>query len=428
MMSAMAKSAPKSLAVLLSEGNSTSAREAITILGLSGHRIEVCDPGRYCLARFSRFVRKLHRCPPLRDDPAGYLAFTERLLAAKTFDVLLPIHEQGFVFARASEHLAVRAGLALPVFENYRLVHNKAGFGRLLDQLGLPQPPTRIVMSEIELRAAVRFPCVLKTSIGTASRGVWIVRGEHELDDALRDLRPAGLSANGIFTDEMLMQDFVAGPVGKAQAVFCHGELLGFHGYRQIAAGEGGGEAIKESDSRADVRAHVTAIGAHLNWHGALSVDYVLADDGTPLLIDCNPRLVEPMSAWLAGIDLVGLLLAISLGQKPVSLPPGRDGVRTHLAMQALLGCASRGGRRLDLMREAWRLATGSGAYGGSREELTPLRHDWRSVVPLAMVAIALLIRPRFAAKMARKGWGAHLLDPASIRAIEREDFARPPS
>src|ERR1700689_4561510 len=93
----------KPLRVLVSEGNSTSAREAITILGLSGHLVEVCDPSPYCLARFSRFVRKFHHCPGLRDDPAGFLRFIEQLLAVQHFDVLLPTHEQGFLFARARQ-------------------------------------------------------------------------------------------------------------------------------------------------------------------------------------------------------------------------------------------------------------------------------------------------------------------------------------
>ena len=61
--------------ILLSEGASTSAREAITALGLRGHHVEVCDPDPHCLGRFSRFVRRLHRCPPLGRDPQGYLAF-----------------------------------------------------------------------------------------------------------------------------------------------------------------------------------------------------------------------------------------------------------------------------------------------------------------------------------------------------------------
>ena len=76
--------------MLLSEGNSTSAREAITILGLSGHIVEVCDPSPYCLARFPRFVQKFHCCPGMRDDPAGFMAFVQQLLAAGHFDVLLP--------------------------------------------------------------------------------------------------------------------------------------------------------------------------------------------------------------------------------------------------------------------------------------------------------------------------------------------------
>src|ERR1700704_2741387 len=115
----------KPLRVLVSEGNSTSAREAVTILGLSGHLVEVCDPSPWCLARFSRFVRKFHHCPGLRDDPAGYFAFVEKLLAARHFDVLLPAHEQGFLFARARQKLKGRAGLALPGFDSYRTAHSK---------------------------------------------------------------------------------------------------------------------------------------------------------------------------------------------------------------------------------------------------------------------------------------------------------------
>src|ERR1700694_3112518 len=142
----------KPLRVLLSEGNSTSSREGITILGLSGHLIEVCDPSPYCLARFSRLVRKFHRCPPMRDDPDGFLRFVEALLATQHFDVLLPIHEQGFLFARVQPRLQDRVGLALPSFASYRSAHGKAGFSRLLDRLGLPQPATRIVKSGDALR------------------------------------------------------------------------------------------------------------------------------------------------------------------------------------------------------------------------------------------------------------------------------------
>jgi predicted ATP-grasp superfamily ATP-dependent carboligase len=414
----------KPLRVLVSEGNSTSAREAVTILGRSGHLIEVCDPSPYCLARFSRFVDRFHRCPGLRDDPAGFLCFVEHLLAARHFDVLLPIHEQGFLFARARQRLEGRAGLALPSFASYRTVHSKAGFSRLLDRLGLPQPATAIVKCERELRDAIRFPCLIKTSVGTASRGIWFVRDDNDIEGVLQDLKTQSVGANGAFADEVLVQDLIAGTTEKAQAVFCRGQLIGFHAYRQMAAGAGGGEAIKQSVSRPQVRAHLVTIGQELAWHGALSVDYVWPDqDATPRLIDCNPRLVEPMSAYLAGVDLVGLLLRVSQGETPTAAAESREGVRTHLAMQALLGCASRGGRRRDVIRECWRLLTGSAPYADSTEELTPVRLDWISAVPVAMIAISLLIAPKLAVTLARTGWGAHLLDVRSVKLIESENF-----
>jgi predicted ATP-grasp superfamily ATP-dependent carboligase len=417
---ALSAQVSKPLRVLIPEGNSTSAREAVTILGLSGHVVEICDPSPYCLARFSRFVRKFHRCPGLRDNPAKFLSFVQRLLATRHFDVLLPTHEQGFLFARVQQRLEGRVGLALPSFANYRSVHSKAGFTRLLELLGLPQPATRIVRSEDELRAAVRFPSVVKTSVGTASRGTWFVNHHSEFDEVLRTL-----GARRCFDDEVLVQEFIFGATEKAQAVFCHGELLGSHAYRQIAAGAGGGEAIKQSVERPQVRSALATIGEKLTWHGALSVDYILRDsDAVPLLIDCNPRLVEPMSAYLAGVDLVGLLLRISLGEVPAAISEGRAGVRTHLAMQALLGCAVQGGTRRDILRACHRLSFGMAPFAESAEELTPIRLDWVSALPLAMLAVTLVARPNSAATMASRGFGAHLLDPASIRLIEDENFA----
>jgi ATP-grasp domain len=408
----------KPLRVLVSEGSSTSAREAITILGLSGHHVEVCDPSPWCLSRFSGFVRKFHRCPGLRDDPAGYLAFIEQRLTEGKFDVLLPTHEQGFLFARAKQHIEGRAGFALPSFASYRTAHSKAGFSRLLDRLSLPQPPTRIVTSAQQLREAIRFPAVVKTSVGTASRGIWFIRNADDLEGALHDL------GGDAFADEVLVQDLIAGTTEKAQSVFCRGQMVGFHAYRQVAAGVGGGEAIKQSVRRPAVRAYVDAIGRALDWHGALSVDYIMPDDHTaPLLIDCNPRLVEPFNAYRSGVDLVGLLLLISLGETPAALPEGREGVLTHLAMQALLGCGARGGTRRDIVRECFRLFANSGPYAGSAEELTPVEADWTSAVPLAVMAALLLAAPKSALKLARGGFGAHLLDLKSIRTIEREGF-----
>jgi hypothetical protein len=212
----------------------------------------------------------------------------------------------------------------------------------------------------------------------------------------------------------------VAGTVEHAQAVFYRGELVAMHAYAQVASGAGGGDAIKESVRRPLVRMHLARIGERLAWHGALSVDYIAAEhDESPHYIDCNPRLVEPMSAVLSGLDLVDLLLRVSLGEKPATVVAGREATRTHLTMQALLGAALRTGSRLEVVRQLWRLAAGRGEYAGSVEELTPVGLDWVSAVPATMTALLLLVNPGFARELPKRGWGSHLLTPKSIRLIE---------
>lgn len=400
--------------LLLSEGSSLSARQAITVLGLAGHEIEICDPDPLAIGRFSRFVRRFHRCPGLGTDPEGYLSFVLDLVSRQHFDALLPIHEQAYLFAKARARLAPHVALALPSFASFEQVQSKAAFTRLLTALDLPQPPTTVIRSARELLAARRLPCVVKMAIGTASRSIWMV------DDAAGFERVAAeLDAIGAFDDEVLVQDRVEGPLERAQAVFCRAQLVGFHGYRQIAVGAGGGDRIKESVCRPMVRAHLARLGEHLAWHGALSVDYILDEkSGVPLYIDGNPRLVEPVNALLSGTDLATLLVQVSEGQSPAPLADGRNGVRTHMAIPALLRCAIESGSRRALFAEALGLLRGRAPYADSREELTPLGWDWLSAVPLILVAFRLLAKPDAAKTLATGTARSHQLNLASVRAI----------
>ena len=404
-----------SLRILLSEGSSSSAREAITALGLAGHEIEICDPDPYCLGRFSRFVRRYHRCPGLAVDPSGYWRFVKNLLARRHFDVLIPIHEQGFLLAKVQEELCRLVAIALPSFESYRRALSKAEFSQILSELDLPQPKTVLVFNLGDLRAFDHFPFILKMPIATASRGVWLVSDKADLKRLSQELTDT-------ISSGILVQQLITGPIEHAQAVFCRGRLVGMHAYRQLARGAGGGPAVKESVRRGVVRSHLKRIGEFLQWHGSLSVDYILEARGElPRYIDCNPRLVEPINALMSGLDLADLLVRVSLGEEPPEAPDDREAVRTHLAIQAMLGCVARGGSRLDILREAWRLVSHSGIYAGSCEELTPVRWDWPSAIPAVFAAGWLLLNPKVAQVLPQVAWGAHLLTSDSIRRIEEE-------
>jgi hypothetical protein len=201
--------------------------------------------------------------------------------------------------------------------------------------------------------------------------------------------------------------------------VFDRGRLVALHIYRQVVEGPGGGDVLKISVVSAAVREIVERIGQALGWHGALSFDYIRQDaTGTPHFIDANPRMVEPMNAWLSGVDLPGALLLVSLGETPPTQPDGREGVLTRLGLMGLLDAAQRRNRRRDILREIGLLASGSQRYRGSREELVPLLTDPWCAIPLSVVVARLLRAPQAAARFSSTAVAAYSLTPAAIHRL----------
>jgi predicted ATP-grasp superfamily ATP-dependent carboligase len=345
--------------ILLSEGSSLSSREAITALGLAGHRVELVSSDPLCLGRFSRFVTRAHPAPASGADPDGYLAAVLEAVASSRIDALLPVHEQAYLFAAARQQLPSSVGIALADFGAFEQVQSKAGLAELLTRLKVQQPKTDIVRSADEFAADRPFPFFVKAAFGTASAGVWRVS-----DPRARDALLLQLEAQKAFADGLLVQAAVSGSLERTQAVFDSGRLVACHIYRQVVEGPGGGDVLKVSVASAEVRDTVERIGQALNWHGALSFDYIRDDaTKTPHFIDANPRLVEPMNAYLSGVDLPGALLRISLGEMPPVQPSGHAGVVTRLGLMGLLDAARQRNRRRDILREIALLAFNSGRY-----------------------------------------------------------------
>jgi predicted ATP-grasp superfamily ATP-dependent carboligase len=400
--------------ILLSEGSSLSSREAITALGLAGHRVDLVSSDPMCLGRFSRFVDRVHRAPASGADPDGYLAAVIETVKTADIDALIPVHEQAYLFAAARVQLPEGLGVALADFETFEQVQSKASFAELLTRLKVTQPRTEIVRSADQFAADRPYPFFVKAAFGTASAGVWRVS-----DTRARDALLPELETHNAFAEGLLVQAAVTGSLERTQAVFDHGRLVACHIYRQIIEGPGGGDVLKLSVVSAGVRETVELIGQALTWHGALSFDYMLDDaTQTPHFIDANPRLVEPMNAWLSGVDLPGALLQISLGESAPTQPVGREGVLTRLGLMGLLDAARSRQRRRDVLREIGLLALGAGRYRGSREELVPLLTDPCCAVPLGVVAARLLRAPDAAARFSESTVAAYSLTPSAIRRL----------
>ncbi len=406
----------RSKRVLVSEGSSLAAREIITALGLAGHRIGVCDPNSFCLGRFSRFVTHFYRCPAVGEDPAAYLDFVVAIAATGEWDVLFPTHEQAFLFSRERARIPPAIALAVADFRSFLQIQGKAALVNTLSRLSLPQPPSRIIRTRQELESVSRYPFYVKANYTTASKAVWRIQNVEELK-----LTSSELSSRDLLDgrQEFVVQEHVEGTLERVQAVFDRGKMIAIHGYRQLIAGPGGGDIAKISQLRPVVHHHVARLGEELQWHGALSMDYIFRADGQgPVFIDANPRLIEPMNAVISGVNLADILVRVSTGQLVVLEQPVAGEVRTHLLLMALLSAAGARNRRLDIIGELLRAIAGRGIYADSREELLPERIDLRCLIPLAYALVRLLVNPALAPALSAESIASYSLSPKAAQQI----------
>jgi hypothetical protein len=355
--------------ILLSDGSGLTARQVAGRLAESGHQVEVLSPDRRCLCRFTSRVRRVHQVPRYGADPLGWLEAALAVYRTGRFDVLFPTQEQVAVLSHAAGRLEAEGiRTAVPPFEALRAVQDK-------------------VSAAATLRS---FPVYVKTPIGTAATGVRRIGSAAALRSAADELEGAAAFASG----GVIAQEPAQGPLAMAQSVFVRGEMVAAHANLRVREGAGGGASHKRSlDEPAAVVRHLESLGRSLRWHGGLSADVILTDAG-PVVIDVNPRLVEPGNAWRSGVDLTGALLDIACGGAPDAQPPGGAGVATHQLLVAMVGVGADGRGRRGLMAEMLSALAHSGQYRGSAEELTPVRGDPATALPVLVEALAMLIRP----------------------------------
>jgi biotin carboxylase len=395
--------------VLLSEGSSLTAREVLTCLGPAGYHVETLDPDPLCLARFSRWTREIHRCPRPGTDPLGYLEAAKRVVVERRIDVVLPTHEQAWLFAAAGR---LRAGVPLAVADaaSFERVQSKIEFARLLDELGLAQPRWQLVRDHQGLER-LPFRYWLKSAFSTAGGGVRLVTDERTRAIAAREL------LDGV-SGPVMAQQPATGQYAQVQGLFDRGRLVAVHTSAQTGTGIGPSAAARVSVDHPIPRRDIAALGEALAWHGGLTLDY-LHKQGEPSYIECNPRTVEPGNAAASGVNLPELQIRLTMGKRFTAPPTtGTTGVRTHGTIALILGSAAYGGTRRAVIGELGRALARRGCYQASAEQLTPGLRDPPSAAALAFVIAQALASPHTATATARKAVARYSISPTAVETV----------
>ena len=304
---------------------------------------------------------------------------------------------------------ALEVSTVVPAFESLCRVQDMISAFQTLREVGIPQPESIVARSAGDLSSLSRFPVFVKRPISTASAGVRRASSPAELEKAA--------TALGLGAGEALIQTQALGPLAMVQALADQGRLVAYHANLRIREGVGGGASLKESVALPVMREHLEKLMSVLRWHGPLSMDVVVMPQG-PVVIDVNPRLVEPMNAYLSGVDLVGAMLDIARYAHPAVQPAGRAGVRTRQLLLGILGAAQDRGSRLAVAQELVRALRQRGEYAHAVEELTPIHSDPIAAVPVIAAAICTLVWPPAWRSFQSGAVGSYALTPEAWSEI----------
>lgn len=408
--------------VLIPEGSSLSAMEAVAALGAMGYLIDVLDPDPYCICRFSRFVRKVYLSPRLSDAPQEFESFFLSHVRDHRYDVVLPVHEHAFMLSAISDDVQKHCAVAVAAFDVLEQLQSKVKFFELASTLQIPHPPTQVVTSPASLPSGKPMPYYVKTAFGTAGDGTWRVSSEAERAKVLEALQARQSAGN---LGPFLVQDIVPGKLEVAQSVFQNGELVAIHAYRQQIEGVGGSASGRISVHRPEILSTLQHLGKSLRWHGALMLDYIWNDStGEFWFIDPNPRLGETMNAFLAGVNLPQVMVCVSQ-KETVKWTATKDGIRSHILLSALLAVAIKNPSRRAVVREIMSAFRRVGHYADSREEVASIGKDFLSVLPTVVVAIRLLASPAVAQSIATRAIRNYALSEYAANAIQARRRSR---
>jgi predicted ATP-grasp superfamily ATP-dependent carboligase len=402
--------------ILLSEGSSNSARQTLYGLG-DKYTIDLVDPSPWCQCRFSSLVRRRIPCPQIAKDPVGYVRFVAKLVQQHRYDVFFPTHEQVYVFAKFRDAFQRHVGLAVPAFEAIRRVQSKAEFAILMEELGLPTPATKIVLTKSELSAHSDFPCFVKLVHSTASLGVQRVSDSVELSETVHRFEQAGAWTEG---QEIVIQQPARGRQSEVNAVFQNGRLVGIACADVLQTGIGGGPTLRRSALHPAVIQQMERLGSYLNWHGPISLEYFYdCDTQQPVYIEANPRIGETLNSQISGVNLCEATVRIALGEHVDRIPEAKPGVMSHNGFIVMIADAYNGANRRQLSKRLINHWARQGDFGSCDSDMTRLGEDKLSLIPATAVILRLLVSPRSARGLAQSTVDNYSLPTTAAAVID---------
>jgi predicted ATP-grasp superfamily ATP-dependent carboligase len=337
------RSTKRPIDVIVTDAKLRQGLVAVRSLGASGHTVGAveCVSTRAVPAFSSRWCAATARVEDRQTDPKLMVQQIIELASVSSEDVVvIPTHD-GTIAAIQDRRTEVeaRCALALARSEPLDAANDKRTTLALAGELGIRVPVSLTVGDEDEIPEAVRsipMPAVLKpvkswVEVGEERHrlGVRLARSPSEAGERLHAMLDLGAV--------VLLQSWIPGERLAVSFVRAGGSFYGE--FAQVAHRMlpilGGDSVMRESvPLPEDAATAARRLVSELGLDGYAEVEFRRDADGTPVLMEINPRLSASIEcAVRSGVDFPGLVRAWAADELP---DPGKASYRTGVRVRWL--------------------------------------------------------------------------------------------
>ena len=313
------------------------AVDEIHKLGETGNYVVATDTFRAAPGNHSRGAAAHLVVPPPTQEPDLFVDAVIDIIGRYDLNWVLPMFEEVFYLAAQRRRiLAAHPDLELffPAIDTLLRVHDKVSFAELCTTLGLPVAESITATTDEELRAATQRwrHWIARAAYGRGGLDVITNTGPLADETSLADAHPS-------VADPWIVQPYLTGTDRCSWSVVHHGEVVLHSCYEHPLTIDHRGGIVFDSVDSPESLAAAQTIARELNWHGQLSLDFLMTDDGVHYLVECNPRptagctLATAAEFDTALFDPHGLVVVPAGRRKAIKIAVLRDVLRhpSHL-------------------------------------------------------------------------------------------------
>lgn len=310
--------------VLVLDANQRSALAVTRSLAQAGlATILTADSTPEALAGCSRHSRLYTQCPSPAQTPMSFLEWLTTHIKAHAINWVFPTTEITSQLILSEPSALGEARLPFAPLETVMALADKWALIQLAKQVGVPHPTSTYYSNAAELSADPDrhpFPLVLKPTLSRRRlHDRWLDTGVSVIHDSAQ-LQTLLNEKEYLRNHPFMVQQFIEGHGAGVFALYDHGKPVTFFAHRRLREKppRGGVSVLSESAAVDPVALrHTQSLLDAVKWHGVAMVEFRVAEDGTPHLMEVNTRFWGSLQLAIdAGVDFPSLLFRISNGQQ----------------------------------------------------------------------------------------------------------------